>query len=441
MTAPKTAGSMSPGLLKVVERAKREPEGQLRSLAQLIDVQALERAFHRLRADAAVGVDGVSKEQYGLGLQTKLEDLHQKMKAMQWKHQPILRRHVPKEPGGSRPIGISATEDKVVQGALTEVLGAIYEQDFLPCSHGFRPGRSAHGAIRVLDKAIHRGEISWIYEADIKSFFDSVNRKTLEELLQIRVADASLMRLIGKCLHVGVLDGEQFSRPDEGTPQGSVISPILGNIYLHYALDLWFERDIRPRLVGRALLVRYADDFVMGFERQDDAERVVAVLGKRLAKFGLTLHPDKARLMPFGHPPKDQQKGKGPGTFDFLGFTLYWARNRWGKWNIRCKTRRARLGRAIRRVYGFCRNHRHQPVADQHSALTSRIRGHFNYFGVNGNIRSLRLLVRHAEKAWHKWLCRRSQRARLDWERFKDLLKDYPLPRPRIFVQIWGVVP
>jgi group II intron reverse transcriptase/maturase len=360
---------------------------------------------------------------------------------MQWKHQPILRVLVPKEQGGQRPIGISATEDKVVQGALTEVLSAIYEQDFLPCSYGFRPGRSAHDAIRVLNDAIHRGEVNWILEADIKSFFDSIDRRELEEMLRIRVADSSLMRLIGKCLHVGVLEGEGLSRPEEGTPQGSVISPILGNVYLHYALDLWFEGNIRPHLTGRALLVRYADDFVMGFERQDDAERVMAVLGKRLAKFGLTLHPDKTRLLPFGRPPKEQHKGKGPGTFDFLGFTLYWARNRWGKWNIRCKTRSARLGRAIRRLYSFCRGQRHQPVAEQHSALRRRIRGHFNYFGVNGNIRSLRLLVRHAERAWFKWLCRRSQRARLTWERFTDLLKDFPLPRPRVLVQIWGVVP
>ena len=429
---------MSPGLLKVVERARREPEGQLRSLAHLIDEQALERAFYRLRANAAVGVDGVSRDQYELGLRDRLQDLHQRMKAMQWKHQPILRRHIPKEQGGTRPIGISATEDKVVQGALTEVLEAIYEQDFLDCSYGFRPGRSAHDAIRRLDNAIHREEISWILEADIKSFFDSVNRGQLEEMLQIRVADSSLMRLIGKCLHVGVLDGEGFSRPEEGTPQGSVISPILGNVYLHYTLDLWFERDIRPRLAGRTLLVRYADDFVMGFERRDDAERVMAVLGKRLAKFGLTLHPDKTRLLSFGRPPKDQQKGKGPGTFDFLGFTFYWARNRWRQWNVRCKTRSARLGRAIRRAYSLCRSQRHLPIADQHDALTSRIRGHFNYFGVNGNMRSLGLLVRYAERAWSKWLNRRSQRARLNWERFPELLKGFPLPRPRVFVRIWA---
>jgi RNA-directed DNA polymerase len=441
MTSASTTGSMSPGLLKVVERARKEPEGQFHSLAHLIDVESLQRAYNRLRADAAVGVDGVSKEQYGQELQGNLQDLHRRMKAMQYRHQPILRVHVPKESRGTRPIGISAIEDKVVQGALTEVLGAVYEQDFLSCSFGFRPGRSAHDAIRVLNEAIHRAEVNWIVEADIKSFFDSIHRKELEEMLRIRVADGSLLRLIGKCLHVGVLEGEQFSRPEEGTPQGSVISPILGNLYLHYALDLWFERDIRPRLAGRALLVRYADDFVMGFERQEDAERVMAVLGKRLAKFGLTLHPDKTRLLPFGRPPNEQQKGKGPGTFDFLGFTFYWARNRRGKWNIRCKTRTARLGRAISRLYRWCFGQRRLPVPEQHTALVRRIRGHFNYFGVNGNIRSLSILVHHAEEAWFKWLCRRSQRSRLNWERFTDLLQDFPLPPPRVFVQIWGRVP
>jgi len=421
-----------------MKRAKQEPEGQFRALAHLIDVPCLERAYNRLRADAAVGVDGVTKEHYGQQLRENLEGLHQRMKAMQYRHQPILRVHVPKETQGERPIGISATEDKVVQGALTEVLSAIYEQDFVPCSFGFRPGRSAHDAIGVLDGAIHRGEVNWIVEADIKSFFDSIDRTMLEEMLRIRVADGSLLRLIGKCLHVGVLEGTELTRPEAGTAQGSVISPILGNVYLHYALDLWFERDIRPRLAGRALLVRYADDFVMGFERQDDAERVMAVLGKRLAKFGLTLHPDKTRLLPFGRPLKEQQKGQGPGTFDFLGFTFYWVRSRQGRWVPRCKTRSERLRRAINRVYLWCRRQRFWKVPEQHSALKSRIQGHFNYYGINGNLRSLRLLLRHAERAWFKWRCRRSQRKRLNWEKFKCMLKDFPLPRPKVYVRIWG---
>ena len=233
--------------------------------------------------------------------------------------------------------------NKLVQGAVREVLEAIYEQDFLDCSHGFRPKRSAHDAIRALDRIAHRGKVGWILEADISSFFDSLDRAKLKELLQIRVADGSLLRLIGKCLHVGVLDGAEYAEPDSGTAQGSVLSPLLGNVYLHYVLDLWFEREVKPRLRGEAHLVRYADDFVITFERQNDAERVMDVLGKRMGRFGLTLHPDKTRLLPFRRPPAGQTGGKGPATFDFLGFTLHWRRARSGRWGMMCKTRSARL--------------------------------------------------------------------------------------------------
>lgn len=438
MTDALTSEGMSPGLAKVVERARREPEGRFHSLAHLIDVPALERAYGRMRKDAAVGVDGVTKEQYGQDLERNLRDLHARLVAKRYRHQPIRRVHIPKEKGKTRPIGVSAFEDKLVQDAVREVLEAIYEQDFLACSYGFRPGRSAHDALRALDQAVHRGEVGWILEADIQSFFDSVDRKTLVEMLQARVADGSLLRLIGKCLHVGVLDGAEYSAPEVGTAQGSVLSPLLGNVYLHYALDLWFEREVKPRLRGKAILVRYADDFVIGFEREDDAQRVMEVLGKRLGRFGLTLHPDKTRLLPFRRPPASQQGGKGPATFDFLGFTLYLARARRGRWMMWCKTRSARLRRAITAVAEWCRRHRHWAVKEQHAALTRRIRGHFNYFGVSGNLRSLQLLVHEVRRCWLKWLRRRSNRTRLTWQRYAALLERFPLPRPRITVRIWG---
>jgi group II intron reverse transcriptase/maturase len=438
MTNASTLGDMSPELLKVVERAQREPEGRFHSLAHLIDVPALERAYHRMRKDAAVGVDGVTKEEYGQVLEANLQDLHARMKAKRYRHQPIRRVYIPKEQGKTRPIGISAFEDKLVQDAVREVLQAIYEQDFLDCSYGFRPGRSAHDAIRALNQIVHRGEGSWILEADISSFFDSIDRKELKKMLETRVADGSLLRLIGKCLHVGVLDGAELSAPETGTAQGSVLSPLLGNVYLHYALDLWFETEVKPRLRGRATLIRYADDFVMGFEHEEDARRVMAVLGKRLGRFGLTLHPGKTRLLSFRRPPAGQTSGKGLTTFDFLGFTLYWARSRRGRWWITCKTRRASLRRAIQSVTDWCHRHRHLPVKAQHAALTRRLRGHFNYFGVSGNFRSLLLIVEVAKRVWYKWLCRRSQRTRLTWERFADLLEQLPLPRPRITVRIWG---
>jgi RNA-directed DNA polymerase len=439
MASALTLETMSPGLLKVVERAQREPEGRFHALAQLIDMPALERAYRRQRADAAVGMDGVTKEQYGQALEVNLQDLHARLKAQRYRHQPIRRVHIPKAQGKTRPIGISAFEDKVVQDAVREVLEAIYEQDFLGCSYGFRPGRSAHDAVRTLEQMVHQGEVRWIFEADIVSFFDSLDRTELKKMLEVRVADGSLLRLIGKCLHVGVLDGEAVLEPELGTVQGSVLSPLLGNVYLHYVLDRWFETEVKPRLRGKATLIRYCDDFIIGFEREDDAWRVRAVLEKRLGRFGLTLHPDKTRLLPFWRPSTTQQSGQGPASFDFLGFTFYWRRTRTGHWRMGCKTRRASLRRAKQAIYDWCRRHRHQPVKAQHAALGRRLRGHFNYFGVNGNFPSLLRLVEATKRAWYKWLCRRSQRKRLTWERFTDLLRQMPLPRPRITVRIWGV--
>jgi group II intron reverse transcriptase/maturase len=437
MKGASTLEEMSPELQRVAERARREPEGKFHSLAHLIDEKALTRAYQRLKKDAAVGVDGVTKEKYGEDLERNLRDLHARLKAMTYRHQPIRRVHVPKGNGKTRPIGISATEDKVVQGALSEVLGAVYEQVFSDCSYGFRPGRSAHDAMRALDKATKGGQVSCILEADIGSFFDSLDRKQLREMIQARVPDGSLWRLIGKCLHAGVLDGEEFSSPEVGTAQGSVLSPMLGNIYLHHVLDVWFAREVRPRLKGEATLVRYADDFVIAFQYREDAERVYDVLGKRMQRFGLTLHPEKTRLIPFDRPPQGTS-GKGPATFDFLGFTWYWRRSRKGWWTVAYKTRTARLTRAITAVADFCRSQRHEPVKTQHEGLCRRLLGHFNYFGVNGNARSLHELYEQVRRRWYKWLRRRSQRTRLNWERYHDMLRDYPLPAPRVAVRIWG---
>lgn len=438
MSDASTLGNMSPSLLKVAERAKREPEGRFHSLAHLIDVPALERAYRQIRKDSAVGVDGVTKDEYGEDLENNLEDLHRRLKSKQYRHQPIRRVYIPKDKGRTRPIGISALEDKIVQGAVRAVLEAIYEQDFLDCSHGFRPRRNAHGALRVLDRVVHRGEVKYILEADIKSFFDSLDRTKLKEMLQTRVSDGSLLRLVGKCLHVGVLTGEEYTEPEVGTAQGSVLSPILGNVYLHYVLDVWFEQAIKPRLRGKATLIRYCDDFIITFERKDDAQRVMDVLGKRMGRFGLSLHPDKTQLLCFRRPPRDQKSGKGPATFDFLGFTVYWGRARSGRWCMWYKTRRARLQRTIESIAAWCRRNRHLAVEVQHAALKRRIQGHFNYFGVSGNFRSLLQLVEAVKKVWLKWLRRRSQRTRLNWERYAALLVCYPLPRPRIVVRIWG---
>lgn len=436
MNGATTSWRVSPGLLGVAERAKRQPEVKMLALARFIDEPALERAFRRLRRDAAVGVDGCTVEQYGEQLAANLQALRARMKAGQYRHQPIRRVNIPKENGKTRPIGISTVEDKIVQGALRDVLEAVYEQDFLDCSYGFRPGRRAHDAIRSLNGVINQGDASFIVEADIVSFFDSIDRKLLMEMLRDRIADESLMRLVGKCLHVGVLAGEECLEPDEGTAQGSSLSPLLGNIYLHHVLDLWFVREVQPQLRGRSALVRYADDFVLCFQRQDDAERVWKVLGLRFAKYGLTLHPQKSRCFAF-RPPRDGDD-QGGSTFDFLGFTSYWGRTRSGMRRVAFRTRGVRLRRAINAVYDWCRRHRHHSVAEQHRALTRKLIGHYGYFGVNGNIEALRNLRYWAHRAWKKWLSRRSQRARMPWKRFNELTKVFQLPHARITVQIWA---
>ena len=431
-----TSNAMSPELLKVAERAKRHPEQRILSLAHLIDEPALERAYRSLRRDAAVGVDGVTVEQYGERLAENLQTLRARMKAGQYRHQPIRRVNIPKENGATRPIGVSTVEDKIVQGALREVLEAIYEQDFLDCSYGFRPQRGAHDAIRALNGVIMRGHANYIVEADIESFFDSIDRKMLIEMLRGRIADERLMRLVGKCLHVGVLEGERVLEPSEGTAQGSSLSPLLGNVYLHHVLDVWFEREVRPHLRASSALVRYADDFVLCFEHADDAAYVWNVLEQRFKTFGLSLHPKKTRSFAF-RPPR--QGGEGGGAaFDFLGFTLHWQRTRRGAWRVAFRTRGARLGRAINAAADWCRRHRHDSVEEQHRMLSRKLVGHYNYFGVNGNIRALQYVRYAMQRAWKKWLDRRSQRARMNWQRFAELLRAHPLPAARIKVQIWS---
>lgn len=436
MSDAKTSRNKSPELVKVAERAKRHPEQRILALAHLIDEPALERAYRNLRRNAAVGIDGVTVEQYGGQLAANLQALRARMKAGQYRHQLIRRVNIPKENGATRPIGISTVEDKIVQGVLRDVLEAIYEQDFVDCSYGFRPGRNAHGAIRALNGVVRRGGANYIVEADIVSFFDSIDRKMLMEMLRGRIADERLMRLVGKCLHVGILDGERFLEPAEGTAQGSSLSPLLGNVYLHHVLDVWFEREVRPRLQASGTLVRYADDFVLCFEHADDAAWVWSILEERFRTFGLTLHPKKTRSFTF-RQPRDGT-GKGSATFDFLGFTVHWQRTRQGSWRVAFRTRSARLRRSIKAATEWCRRHRHDPVEEQHKMLRRKLIGHYNYFGVNGNGRALQNLLYAVKRGWKKWLNRRSQLARMNWKRFNELLAAHPLPRARIRVQIWS---
>lgn len=418
----------SPKLTKVVELARKDPGLRLRSLAHVLDEHLLTRAFHQLRRDAAVGVDGVTKEEYGRNLDANIRGLHERMKTARYRHEPIRRVHIPKANGKLRPLGISCTEDKIVQGALTALLTAIYEPMFMSCSYGFRPGRSAHDAITALHAIT--GEVTWILEADIEAFFDSIDRQTLMGELRKRIDDESLLRLIGKCLHVGVLEGERYSEPDAGTAQGSSLSPLLGNVYLHYALDEWLARDVVPRLSGAVKLIRYADDFVIGFARKDDAERVLRVLPQRLARYHLRLSPEKTRLIRFTRPDRDDD-GRGNGTFDFLGFTWYWRREK-NRWSVHVKTRTSRLTRTLAAIAEWCRKHRHDPVREQQIGLKRRLQGHYNYFAVSTNMRAVSRLLYWVTRIWRKALSRRSQRAKMTWPRFLRMERALPLPRPRV---------
>jgi group II intron reverse transcriptase/maturase len=328
-----------------------------------------------------------------------------------------------------RPLGIPTFEDKVLQRAVAMVLNAVYEQDFLDCSYGFRPGRSAHQALHALRDAVMEMRGGWILEIDIRSFFDRVDHGHLRAILDQRVRDGVIRRTIDKWLKAGVQSAGTLRYPDDGTPQGGVVSPVLANVYLHEVLDGWFEREVRPRLAGAAHLIRYADDAVLVFAQEADARRVLAVLAKRFAKYGLTLHPEKTRLLEFRRPPRD---GEGTGSFELLGFTHFWARSLKGNWVVRRKTSRRRFGRALQRVAEWCRRVRHRPVREQHQQLAAKVRGHYNYFGIAGNSRALKRFVREVERVWRKWLARRSHRARMTWKRFTLLVRRYPLPRPRI---------
>jgi group II intron reverse transcriptase/maturase len=404
----------------------------LTTLAHHIDVDWLREAFRRTRKDGARGVDGRGAGEYEERLDENLESLLARAKSGTYRAPPVRRVHIPKGDGSqTRPIGIPTFEDKVLQRAVTMVLEPIYEQSFYDFSYDFRPGHSAHQACEALQNAAVKMAGGWVLEVDIKRFFDTLDHGHLREILSRRVRDGVILRLIGKWLNAGVLEGAELSRPEAGSPQGGVISPLLANIYLHEVIDNWFVREVRPRLKGRAVLIRYADDLVFLFARKEDAERVLNVLPKRLGKYGLSLHPDKTRLVPFRRPDRDEG-GSGPGTFDFLGFTHHWGKSRKDKWVVKKRTARDRFSRALRHIRSWCRAHRHDDVKEQHRALARKLNGHYAYYGVTSNHDAVARLWHETVLIWRKWLSRRSQKGRLNWVKMTRLLERYPLPAPRI---------
>jgi len=439
MTRSPNLESVSTRLQRIAQLAREDPKRAFLSLAHHIDIDLLREAYRRTRKDGVPGVDGQTAADYEENLEENLQSLLDRLKSGRYQAPPVRRAYIPKgsDPSKKRPIGIPTFEDKVLQRAVAMVLEAVYEQDFLDCSYGFRPGRSAHQAVRKLWQGLMAMGGGWVLEADIQSFYDNLDRSQLRGFLDQRVRDGVIRRSLDKWLKAGVMEGGNLSHPVAGTPQGGVISPLLSNIYLHEVLDTWFEAVVRPRLKGEAFLIRFADDFVLVFQLESDARRVLEVLPERFGKYGLSLHPDKTRLVRFEQPGRKPESGRAqpheePRSFDFLGFTHFWERSRRGTWMVKRKTASDRITRFLRQLNHWCQGNRHAPIAWQQRKLLSKLRGHGGYYGITGNSKSLSSVHHWVMRIWRKWLSRRSRTSNLTWERFNLLLKRYPLPNLRI---------
>lgn len=425
---------LPPSLARVHEAASRDKRIRFTALLHHVNVEALGRAFGRLKRSAAAGVDGETVATYEQGLSEKLQALCDRVHRGRYRPEPVRRVYIPKPDGGQRPLGIPALEDKIVQGAVAEVLSALYEVDFVGFSYGFRPGRSPHQALRALHTALMTQYVNWVLDADIRRFFDSVNHEWLLRMLAHRVADPRVLGLIRGWLQAGVLEGNVWSETVEGTPQGAGISPLLANVFLHYVLDLWVHQWRQRHTHGRVVIVRYADDFVMGFQYETDAQKMRVALRERLAAFGLVLHEEKTRLLEFGRLSTEQRQARGdrrPETFAFLGFTHYCARSRDGRFVVKRRTDRKRLTRKLHTVRTAQRRRMHTPLPEQHRWLCGVLRGHYRYYGLPSNFEALDGFYREVCRGWFRALRRRSQR-RLTWDRFTQWLDRFPLPRASI---------
>jgi RNA-directed DNA polymerase len=428
---------------RIAELARIHKQVSFTSLAYHMDLDWMAEAYRRTRKDGAVGVDGQTAEEYALALEPNLRSLLERAKSGLYQAPPVRRVHIPKagSPTERRPIGIPTFEDKVLQRAVVMLLEPLYEQEFSDCSYGFRPGRSAHDAVQRLWECLTEVGGGWVIDLDIRKFFDSMSHPHLREILRTRVCDGVLTRLIGKWLKAGVWEGGAVSYPEAGSPQGGVVSPLLSNIFLHEVLDKWFLEEVRPRLAGNAHLVRYADDAVLVFAEERDARRVLEVLSKRFAKYGLTVHPEKTRLVRFRRPGGPHGPGGGgerPQSFSFLGFTHYWGKSRTGKPVVKRKTEKSRLNRALKAVNEWCRHNRHRPLGEQQYVLQQKLRGHYAYYGITGNFAALSAYLHQVKRLWRKWLDRRSRGHVMPWEKFARLLERYPLPKARIMHSVYA---
>jgi RNA-directed DNA polymerase len=431
----RSAGSGAPSALdRVREVARRDKDARFTALLHHVDLDRLRAAYRAVRPQAAPGVDGLTWQEYGLDLEGNLRDLHARVHSGRYRARPSRRVYIAKSDGRLRPLGIATLEDKIVQRAVVEVLNAIYEVDFLGFSYGFRPGRSPHDALDALTVAITRKKVNWVLDADIRDFFTSLDHGWLERFLEHRIADKRVLRLLAKWVSAGVIEDGVWTASDQGTPQGASVSPLLANVYLHYVLDLWVRHWRDQRAHGDVIFVRFADDFTAGFEHEADAQRFLADLRERLAKFGLELHPDKTRLIEFGrHAARDRAaRGVGkPETFDFLGFTHLCGKTRKGRFWLRRITISKRMRAKLGEVNTSLQRRRHEPVPVQGQWLASVVRGHLAYYAVPGNTDAVAAFRTQVAQHWYRALRRRSQRTRLTWVRMNRLAKRW-LPRVRV---------
>lgn len=439
MTGMPSPDPISTKQARIAELAKQMTGRAITSLGHHVDVGWLRAAYERTRKDGATGVDGQSAEEFAEDLEGNLERLLNGAKSGNYRAPPVRRVHIPKGDGTkTRPIGIPTFADKVMQRAVAMLLEPIYEQDFYDYSYGFRPGRSAHDALEALNEQLrkHMRKGGWVLDVDIQGFFDNLDHGMLRDLIRQRVTDGVVTRMIGKWLNAGVLADGAIARSDVGTPQGGVISPLLANIYLHEVIDKWWAMEVLPRMREHAFMVRYADDFVMVFASREDAERVLKALAKRLARFGLTAHPEKTRLVDFRGPDQDGG-GNHPGNFDFLGFTHYWGTLRHGGWGPKRRTAKGRFTRALKTLNRWLRSVRTIPIDQQAKMLGRKLQGHFNYYGIRGNSAAIGAYRYFARRLWWKWLGRRSQKARMTWDAFARLERRNPLPLARLPSAAW----
>jgi Retron-type reverse transcriptase len=431
---------METKLARIAEITKVKPKEVFTSLYHYLNEAMLIQCHNELSADKAAGVDEVTKEEYAKDLKGNIKSLVERLKKHSYKPQPVRRVYIPKDNGKERPLGIPAYEDKIVQLGLKKILERIYETDFLDNSYGFRPERSCHDAVIELDKRI-MGKTNYIVDADIKGFFDNVSHEWIIKFIGVRVADPNIKKLITKFLKAGVMEEGNIEPSEAGTPQGGVISPLLANIYLHYALDLWFEKAVKPRLKGEANLIRFADDFVCCFQYKEEAKQFYAALKERLAKFELEIAENKSKIIEFGRFAAGNRQAKGlgkPETFDFLGFTHYCSQTRNGKFTVKRKTSKKKFKAKVKAFATWIKRVRDQEnIRAIFETVKAKLQGHYNYYGISDNYQMIAKYYNGVIDLIFKWLNRRSQRESFSWDKFNLYLKQNPLPRPKIKRNLW----